>query len=537
MDHSVWQQPSRGQHLRRLSPQQQAVVMTHGDLLVNACAGSGKTTTLISYAAQKTAEAPAGKQPRMLYLAFNRSVRLEAQQRFAQAGLSKVDVHTAHSLAYKHTFRQGGYTLMSGNDLKVNDIIDACGLMRGNTAKMALSLATHVKKLLSMFCNDSAQSIYEIDYPTRSLGEEKPVREFIARHTNKITAVAVDIFSRMQQRTMAITHDFYLKQFQLNNPKLSYDYILFDEGQDASGSMLAVFFAQKATKVIVGDDAQQIYGFRYAVNSLAIAGDHHGFPTLHLTSSFRFDEAIADLANAALNWKKCYRPGYKHPSITGVATHQPPADGLTTDVVIGRTNISILADTIDSLCVKQQIVSVYYEGRFESYTYMDSGGSLMDIYHLNKGMLGQVRSPFIRQMSNINGLKEYIGATGESSMKLALQIIDTYQDDLPGYIDQIKAAHMPDNQRTFADRIYTTVHRAKGLEYDSVRLADDFIDLGRVLKAAEKLDRHDPAYAHKVNAMNEEINMLYVAVTRSKSKLSIPTGLSLKPDTKKINNQ
>jgi superfamily I DNA/RNA helicase len=46
---------------------------------------------------------------------------------------------------------------------------------------------------------------------------------------------------------------------------------LFDEGQDASPAMLAIFLKQKGVKVIVGDTHQQIYAWRYAVNSLAKA--------------------------------------------------------------------------------------------------------------------------------------------------------------------------------------------------------------------------------------------------------------------------
>jgi len=515
-----------------LSAEQQAVVLATGDLVVNACAGSGKTTTLVGYASRKTQESTGGKPPRILYLAFNRSVRLEAQQRFAKAGLTNVDVHTAHSLAYKHTFKQGGYTLSSA-DLRVSDVIDTCGLQWGHSPKMALMLATHVKKLFSMFCNDQAEVLTQIDYRLRTLGEDKPVRDFIARHHARISTGAAELFARMQSRTMDITHDFYLKQFQLNRPRLPYDYILFDEGQDASGSMLAVFFNQKATKVIVGDDAQQIYGFRYAVNSLGLAS----FPSLNLTSSFRFGAQTAALANQTLNWKKLYRPAYHHLPIQGVATYVPPADGMGTNVVIGRTNISILADTIESLCVREEIGSVYYEGRFESYTYMDSGGSLMDIYHLSRGMISQVRSSLIRQLGSMGELKEYIGATNENSMKLALQIVDTYQDDLPAYIDQIRQAHMPDNQRQYADRIYTTVHRAKGLEYDSVRIADDFIALPDVFKAGGKLNPVDAAYEHKVNALNEEINMLYVAITRSLDALTIPPVLGLRTEEPGINDQ
>jgi len=107
------------------------------------------------------------------------------------------------------------------------------------------------------------------------------------------------LLAKMDKGEIEITHDFYLKKFQLSNPLLPYDYILFDEGQDASAAMLDVFLKQKAIKVIVGDTHQQIYAWRHAVNSLAKTD----FNTLQLSASFRFTQDIARLATDILYWK------------------------------------------------------------------------------------------------------------------------------------------------------------------------------------------------------------------------------------------
>ena len=55
-----------------LTSEQKAILETDADIRINAVAGSGKTTTLIHYAATRV------KNARILYLAFNRSVRIEA---------------------------------------------------------------------------------------------------------------------------------------------------------------------------------------------------------------------------------------------------------------------------------------------------------------------------------------------------------------------------------------------------------------------------------------------------------------------------
>src|SRR5690625_7220473 len=101
----------------------------------------------------------------------------------------------------------------------------------------------------------------------------------------------------MDRNEIEITHDFYLKKFQLSAPVLPYDYILFDEAQDASGAMLDIILRQPATKVIVGDSHQQIYGWRFDVNSL----EKVHFDTYHLTISFRFGYILVRPATKLLS--------------------------------------------------------------------------------------------------------------------------------------------------------------------------------------------------------------------------------------------
>src|SRR5215211_5295901 len=75
-----------------LTPEQTAILASTGNIRINAVAGSGKTTTVIEYARTR----PQGS--RILYLAFNKSVQLEATRRFREKGLHQVRVETAHSL-------------------------------------------------------------------------------------------------------------------------------------------------------------------------------------------------------------------------------------------------------------------------------------------------------------------------------------------------------------------------------------------------------------------------------------------------------
>lgn len=482
-----------------------------GDFKLVAVAGSGKTTTLIEYAASRPVLS-SGRSPRILYLAFNRTVRLEAQARFARRGLTNVTVHTAHSLAYSYVIVRQKYVLSAGGDYSIQDIAAQLGFTQ-RTMLAGCMMASHVKKLFSYFCNSKAVTVEQLDYLAIIDPADAKSRRFARQNKENIYRYAQQLYTQMDTNKLPCTHDFYLKKFQFIAPPLPYDYILFDEGQDASETMLEVFMQQPATKLIVGDPHQQIYGFRHAVNSL----DKFDAPTLYLSQSFRFGDEVAQLANYVLGWKSSFDTG-QLTTIKGVGKHQPPVAPI--HATIGRTNVAVLAKAIDMLCIEEQIGSLYFEGRFETYIYMDSGGSLMDIYYLNQDRLDRVRSPLIKTMGHVGELKQYVDQTGEASMRLALEIVETYQDALPEYIEQIRQAHVDDSMRHVADQIFSTVHRCKGMEYDGVTLCDDFIEKKGV---SEKLaDKQNPA---NLQALHEEINMLYVALTRSRQQVRIPDTL------------
>jgi F-box protein, helicase, 18 len=87
----------------KLKPEQDDIINSTGSIKINAVAGLGKTTTLIEYAKARP------KDKKILYLAFTKSAKLEEVKKFAEKGLKKVKVETAHSLAYKHIVFQNNY--------------------------------------------------------------------------------------------------------------------------------------------------------------------------------------------------------------------------------------------------------------------------------------------------------------------------------------------------------------------------------------------------------------------------------------------
>lgn len=502
-----------------LTQEQSDIIHSKGNIKINAVAGSGKTTTIIEYARAQP------RNSKILYLAFNKSVKLEAAKKFLDIGLDNVSVETAHSLAYKHIVYKHRYKLR-GQGYKTHEIVEILGL-EGNGEKHAeYIVANHINKFVSYYCNSDKQRIQDLNYLV-TISDSK-AKAFVSAFYGYIQKQTRLFLSKMDKGEIEITHDFYLKKFQLSNPKLNYDYILFDEGQDASSAMLDVFFKQNATKLIVGDTHQQIYAWRFAVNSLEKAN----FKCFNLSTSFRFSQDIADLAMEVLKWKKEFKlvPKDFEIQISGIGV---PIK-IKTKAIIGRTNIGLLKEAIEFVTEDKKANRIYFEGNINSYTYADEGASLYDVLNLYNNKRGLIRDKLIKSMMNIKDLEEYIVKTEDVQLRMMLEIVMEYGNKIPGIIKTIKEKHIDNNNKENADIVFSTVHRCKGMEYDAIQIVNDFSTKEKLEKFAADITKDDMNFGQ----LNEEINLLYVAITRAKSSIYIPSTLmpSDFPASKQINN-
>lgn len=484
-----------------LTKEQIAIINSTGDIKINAVSGSGKTTTILEYAASRP------KNSRILYLAFNKSVKLEAAAKVQARELPNVKVETAHSLAYKSIVFSHGYTVKA-QSYRTYEIVDLLGLRNNGEKHTEYILANHISRFLTYFCNSDKAKVQDLNY--LDIISDDAAAKFVKAFYPAIEDGTRLLLAKMDKGEIEITHDFYLKKFQLSNPSLPYDYILFDEGQDASPAMLDVFLKQKATKVIVGDVHQQIYSWRHAVNSL----EKTDFKTYHLSVSFRFPQDIAELASNVLDWKKNLG-SFEQAGITGKGTETKELS----KAIIARTNLGLLLNAIEYVTENRKVRKIYFEGNINSYTYADDGASLYDVLNLHNNKHDNIRDKLVKSMKNLDELDEYIEKTEDVQLSMMSEIVKEYGDEIYGIIKSLKDLHVEGDDKSRAEMIFSTVHRAKGMEYDVVYLVDDFITEEKLKKAK---DSQGPLNMSK---LNEEINLLYVAVTRAKYKLYIPEGL------------
>ena len=233
----------------------------------------------------------------------------------------------------------------------------------------------------------------------------------------------------------------------------------------------------------------------------------------NLSSSFRFDEEIALTANKILAWKQELQLP-RAVKIIGA--------GLRGDIhskaTLGRTNLSLLIDAI-ACWQRGSIKSLFFEGNINSYTFADEGASLYDVLHLYNGKPEKIKDRLIGSMNTIRELENFIKKTEDNSLAMIVEVVKEYGNRLPSLINELKNIHTA--KKEDADMIFSTVHRCKGMEYDEVTLLNDFINEAKLKKYIDQ-SGGDKLNELNKNRLSEEINILYVAATRAKSKLIIP---------------
>lgn len=458
---------------------------------VDAGAGTGKTTTLAHYARARGGQAG-------LYLAFNKAIQLEAARRFPGSCRTRT-LHSLAFMSYGKAYADARKLVSAVRHASVlhlfNDIVPTRCLLRARLAVAAVHAFT-------------VSAAPEIDLAPAARAEALA----LGFNPDQVRSDAENLWRAMSDvanRAVGMTHDGYFKQWALSNPQQlgqRLEYLLVDEAQDLNPVANAVLSALDVPIVYVGDSAQSIYAFRGAADCLA------EFPaelTLQLTRSFRFGPAIAALANSLLR-------AYKEIPLTLVGT--APKDAVCAvqeDIpyaVIARTNAGVFTEA--AAAVRRQ-KTVHFVGGPAAYGF----GRIRQVSHLFAGAMNLVTDPFLRALGSFSALQEYADLVKDSEVKSVCRVVEQHGADIPSLIGQFEQHCVQEPSRTDgpieaiypADVFLTTCHKAKGLEFAQVRLAGDFPSL---LKKGALISRQD--------VDQQEINLLYVAITRAAVILEAP---------------
>lgn len=465
----------------QLTSEQQRIVRSGATrLAVEAGAGAAKTTTLCAYA-------QARPESRVLYVAFNKAIQLDAAARMP----ANVSARTTHSLAWRKARELFG---------------DRAGERIGSTYPSTVSrtfactplAATAALQAIQRWCG-SLEAV---------LGSEHLPVEVASRLPDLAAAVALAraVWRRMldaTEREIRLPHDGYLKLHQMDGPVLrGFDLIAVDEAQDLNPCTFDIVKSQTVPVVMVGDAAQAIYSFRGSTNALALFEADERLP---LTRSFRFGYGIAQLANALLGH---FKPGFGQP-LVGAGSPQRTRFTVDTDkafAVIARTNAMVFEEAVAFLDLNRRF---HFVGGTEGFKLEKA----LDAYHLWVGERGLMRDPYLRSFGTFDELVALADASDEAELRQLVRVVCDYGHQIPRLIDDIRSRHTDVTKRDWADFdgiFFSTAHKAKGLEFEQVWLADDFMRFfedGREL-GPDQVDQ-------------EEVNILYVALTRARAAIRL----------------
>ena len=494
---------------------------------IHAFAGTGKTTTLEAYA-----ETRPGKK--VLYLAFNKSVADEAKLRFPE----NTTTLTPHALA-RRNFPQELQNRIIGNNPRPNKVQEFFS-EEINNLEAVLILQT-----LECFLNSNDPIIDESHCPEQEELEEVKIKNEVSHNQNlpdgwqeHAVSFAKKLWEDMinTKGTWPITHNGYLKWYALTKPKLPYDIILLDEAQDTNPVVEGIVTRQcvHANIILVGDTHQQIYTWRGAIDSMARIRTTQNF---NLTASFRFGPEIAACANTILHTFKKegqkligHRPTdkvyqYKRSPFTRIIYERRPIK----HAKICRSGVGLFNEAINTIeriklwqkknpeqpPLKIAFVGTTAAEAFSPKRHYDMT-FILDIFHLLNQNPHRIRDQYIKSFSKIEELREIAEnpSLKAGDLKKAIKLCDTYPRELEILIREIdKYSASPDDPHTWVT--FTTAHRSKGLEWENVSLGDDFQNL---------FEEGRPRSIQDINI--EEINLIYVAMTRAQKQLELNEDLN-----------
>jgi hypothetical protein len=469
--------------------EQQAIIdayRTGSNLVIEAGASTGKTTTL-----KMLGIATPGRAG--IYVAYNRAIATDAKRSFP----ASVQCSTAHSLAYAavgRTFRHrlNGPRIPAVRTAEILGINDPLPV----TSELILAppqVARLVMETVRRFCQ-SADPAPSGGHVPHKPGLDNPAALAVLRKALPPLAVKAWADLASIDGQLRFDHDVYLKLWQLSGPRLPADYILLDEAQDANPVIAAIVEGQAHAQLIaVGDSCQAIYGWRGAIDAMATFPAQQRLP---LAQSFRFGPAIAAEANKWLHLLHARLRIRGYTRINSMVTSLDAAGA-----VLCRTNAKAMAEAMNTMATGHTRVAIVGGGR--------------DILALAQAAItlkaGTGTShPELFAFRSWGEVQDYAeNDPGGSDLQVFVKLIDEHSPEV------IIAAVKRLADERYADIVISTAHKAKGREWDTVRIADDF----RKPKTDPEQHNPPPGSAALPGVDPAEAMLAYVAITRAKLAL------------------
>ena len=469
-------------------------------LSIEALAGSGKSSTMMEIVKKM-------KKRKFLLIVFSKQLQLETEKKAKKLGLSNLSVRTINAMAYS--------SMMFGNKW---DIIPSFKYY--DVEKYIKSNSYHdVYTLFNKWVlnDDTSTVIDKYKYNVSST---------VANDTTKL-------IKAMGKNGSKVTHSFYMKMYMIkvvttDYTLKKYDTLILDEAQDTSVPAYMIFKHIKIRyKIKVGDSLQSIFAFANLKNSLK---DKDGFKVAKLTKSFRLTPYIASKVNDVCNSMYWYDI-----KMEGGNNDKPRSN--YTKAIICRTNAGILEYYINNLLTPYSYdifrtsknPTELFENIFEVHKLLNNKTSKFDrLRTIHKEKTKNDPQEFNSWLAS-----EYI-KDSSAEVHLSYMLITKYNMNMLFYA--YKLAKKIWNSKRYHKNVILTAHSSKGLEFDAVKLYNDFstcdvlkdniIDDYKGIKGLDhdEIVPYDEAIEYLLDMETStdslaEVNLVYVAITRAKYRI------------------
>ncbi|GAA4085109.1 UvrD-helicase domain-containing protein [Actinomadura miaoliensis] len=473
------------------TPEQQEIIdtsRTGEDMVVEAGAGTGKTTTLV-----QVAKAKPGK--RGVYVAYNKAIAQDAKSRFPR----EVQCSTAHGLAFGAVGKRYAHRLDAARvpAREVARILRINEPLRLSEKILAPpQVARMVMETITRYCRSASPEPEPWHVPRKPGLDSDADREILRDALVPLARKAWGDIRSVDGR-LRFEHDHYLKMWALSGPRLPVEYVMLDEAQDANPIIAQIVEGQAhAQRIMVGDRCQAIYGWNGAVDAMSkFSGTRR-----MLTQSFRFGPRVAREAN---KWLEMLGADLRLKGFDRIRSVLAPVE--SPDALLCRTNSTAMAEAMRLMGEGKRVALV-------------GGGN--GIRRLAEAAI-QLKAgagtdhPELIAFQTWGEVQEYAESDPSGSDLLTfVRLIDEWGPDV--VIDAVDRL-VPDparpsprrGRRTVTpDVLISTAHKAKGREWDSVKVADDFRE-----------PRHKDEDGRPLDIPADEAMLAYVTVTRAKLTL------------------
>lgn len=469
---------------------------TNKSVFLNACAGSGKTTTIT----MGVKLVPVNKK--IVVLAFNSKIAKKLNSLLP----SRVEVKTMHSLGFKVLRDTVGYRKASGASLYFA-AKNACSDIDPSES---YSTIKKVEKLIDIIKNSLIDNNEDLKKEANKHGyivsDDDCKRAFLG---NKLT---------FDKKRISFNDMVYLPVVKnWNVPK--YDYIFIDEAQDLSKAQLSLVqkMINKDSRVFfIGDNNQTIYGFAGADTEsfMNIPNMFQNIEKLDLSLTQRCSQGVVDYINAKF-------PHIKFNAVEGAENGSVNTQGSVKDIkdgsmVLARKNAPLVKLCLELIkdhkkaSVKGKEIGLEIINMIEKH-------NATSIRHL-KQLLEADCNNLITKLCKIPKMTEKKAENNViyKNLKDKVEVIYTIIDNISSpSINKLKRTIKNIYRNDIEGILLSTVHKAKGLEANVVHIIESK-DLYSNL-SSKKYDKL------KAWERTQEINVEYVAYSRAIKNLNIIT--------------